>query len=382
MKKTHFLSLALIVSILLFSCQQDNIADEVVLNTKNQTSQNKNGHICLEKFPPSLKGKASKGSVLQQYIWTPGQTIRVKFLNGDSFLQQKVIQYASEWMNYANLKFAFVPAYEDADIKINFDSSNTSWSYYGNSSQSIAQNSASMNFGWFNASTPDSEFSRTTIHEFGHAIGMVHEHQQPNVDIPWNKPAVYAYFGGYPNFWNAQQVDNNIFNRFNSFETNSSGYDKASIMHYFFPDGLTTDGSTFTQNNVLSPTDKSFIGQVYPFSIGTTKSILYPNEILYANEYLTSPNGRFICIMQGDGNLVVYQDGFIPLWSSNTHGTPSDRCIMQGDGNLVLYSANFTPYWDIKWQSPGAYAVMQDDGNFVVYNNGVAIWSWMSGLLF
>jgi hypothetical protein len=381
MKKTHFLSLALMV-LMLWSCQQDNIIDETISNSNEQLTQNKNGHICLEKYPPSLTGKEQKGSVLKQYLWTSGQTIRVKFLNGDGFLQQKVIQFASEWMTHANLKFVFVPASENADIKINFDNSNASWSYYGNYCQNIAQNSASMNFGWFDSSTSDSEFSRTTIHEFGHAIGMVHEHQQPNVNIPWNKPAVYAYFGGSPNFWSTQMVDDNIFNRFSPAETNSSGYDKASIMHYFFPNGLTTDGSTFTQNDVLSPIDKSFIGQVYPFPVVTTKSILNANEALYANEYLTSPNGRFICIMQGDGNLVVYQDGFIPLWSSNTAGTPADRCIMQGDGNLVLYSASFSAYWSIGWQSPGAYVAMQDDGNLVVYNNGVAIWSWMSGLIF
>jgi hypothetical protein len=378
MKKSGLLSLALVL-LALWSCQQDSVLDDDVSKNSEQSVQEKNGHICLEKYPPSVQEAASKGSVLQQYIWTPSQTVRIKFLNGDGFLQQKVVQFASEWLMYANLKFLFVPVNENADIKINFDNSGASWSYYGNYCQNIPQNSASMNFGWFNSWTPDSEFSRTILHEFGHAIGMVHEHQQPYANIPWNRPAVYQYFGGSPNFWSNQQVDANIFNTFSPYETNSSNYDKYSIMHYFFPNGLTTDGSTFTQNEVLSPTDKSFIGQVYPFP--PVKSFLYPNEVLYVNQYLTSPNGRYICIMQGDGNLVIYQDNLIPLWSSNTHGTPVDRCIMQGDGNLVLYSANYTAYWSIGWQSPGAYLVMQDDGNLVVYNNSVAIWSWMSGLV-
>ena len=122
-----------------------------------------------------------------------------------------------------------------------------------------------MNFGWFNSYTPDYEFSRTIIHEFGHALGMVHEHQNPNVTIPWNRPAVYAYFGGAPNYWSNSQVDNNILNTFSPSQTNSGVYDKESIMHYFFPDGLTLDGSTFLQNNYLSDNDKSFIGQIYPY---------------------------------------------------------------------------------------------------------------------
>ncbi len=51
-----------------------------------------------------------------------------------------------------------------------------------------------MNFGWFDDSTPDNEFSRTVIHEFGHALGCVHEHSSPAATIPWNRDAVYAYY--------------------------------------------------------------------------------------------------------------------------------------------------------------------------------------------
>lgn len=379
MKKSIFLCVASVI-LTLWSCQKDDISDQTKTSI-NDPSLNKNdNHICLDKFPPSLNSQ-SKGSVLRQYIWTSGQTVRVKFLSGNSYLQNKVIQFASQWSSYANINFQFVGVNENSDIKINFDSSGASWSYYGNYCINIPQNQASMNFGWFNNSTPDAEFSRTIIHEFGHALGMVHEHQNPNVTIPWDRPAVYAYFGGAPNYWSTQQVDNNILNTFNPGETNSSSYDRASIMHYFFPNGLTTDGSTFTQNNVLSDMDKSFIGQIYPLPVVTTRSVLNTNEVLYANDFIVSPNGRYKCIMQGDGNLVVYQDNSVALWSSNTYGTNADRCIMQSDGNLVLYDGNFTAYWSIGVQSYGSYLVMQDDGNLVTYNNGVATWSWASGVL-
>jgi len=58
-----------------------------------------------------------------------------------------------------------------------------------------------MNFGWFDDNTSDSEFSRTVIHEFGHALGMIHEHQHPLAAIPWDKDKVYTYYAGYPNYW-------------------------------------------------------------------------------------------------------------------------------------------------------------------------------------
>ncbi len=261
--KKPILSLTLII-LTLMSCQKDDNLGETKSNLSEQSTNKNEGRICIEKFPPSYKSEKAQGSVLNQNKWAAGTYISVKFLNGDEFLHEKVRRFATEWSNFANIKFYFVGSSDNADIKINFDNSNSSWSYFGNYAQKIPQNQASMNFGWFNKSTPDAEFSRTIIHEFGHALCMVHEHQNPNVSIPWNKDAVYKYFSGAPNYWSKDKVDSNIFNTYSQNQTNSGNYDKASIMHYFFPDGLTTDGSTFTQNSVLSDNDKSFISQIYP----------------------------------------------------------------------------------------------------------------------
>lgn len=52
-----------------------------------------------------------------------------------------------------------------------------------------------MNFGWFTNYTSDTEFSRTIIYEFGHALGLHHEHQSPTANIQWNKEKVYEYYG-------------------------------------------------------------------------------------------------------------------------------------------------------------------------------------------
>ena len=50
-----------------------------------------------------------------------------------------------------------------------------------------------MNFGWFHDNSLENDFSATVTHEFGHAIGLIHEYRSPAGYIPWNKPAVYAY---------------------------------------------------------------------------------------------------------------------------------------------------------------------------------------------
>jgi len=44
---------------------------------------------------------------------------------------------------------------------------------------------------------------------------------------------------------------------------------------------------------------------------------------IYPGDSVTSPNGQFKLIMQGDGNLVEYGIGNQVLWASNTAGSPA-----------------------------------------------------------
>ena len=44
----------------------------------------------------------------------------------------------------------------------------------------------------------------TAAHEFGHAIGLAHEHQNPAGGIQWNEAVVIREMAGSPNFWDEQ----------------------------------------------------------------------------------------------------------------------------------------------------------------------------------
>jgi hypothetical protein len=100
------------------------------------------------------------------------------------------------------------------------------------------------------------------------------------------------------------------------------------------------------------------------------------NVSLTANQSLASCNGGFTLIMQGDGNLVLYQSG-TALWASNTVGSGADEAIMQGDGNFVLYTSSGSPVWASGTAgNAGAYLDVQNDGNVVIYSSsGSALWS-------
>jgi len=253
--------IALCLTLSLYSCKKEKPTETETLNQPESLSVNPLGDIkiCTER---TLDGTTPRGAVLKSTKWTPGTTIKVSLNGSTSAIRAKVIQYAREWEKYANIKFNFVTNDNTAKIRVSFVSGDGSWSYIGKSTPSTG---ATMNYGWLTASTADSEYSRVVIHEFGHALGMIHEHQHPLVSIPWDKPAVYAYYAAAPNYWSQADVDNNLFAKYSTTQTNYSAYDKFSIMHYSVPNELTIGDFEVGWNTVLSATDKSFIASVYPF---------------------------------------------------------------------------------------------------------------------
>jgi hypothetical protein len=95
--------------------------------------------------------------------------------------------------------------------------------------------------------------------------------------------------------------------------------------------------------------------------------VLAPDASLAVNGSVTSCNGRFSFVHQGDGNVVLY-DGGRPLWSTRTNGRATSTLAMQGDGNLVLYAPGLRPLWHTRTHgNAGARLSVQDDGNVVLY---------------
>ncbi|WP_412850770.1 M12 family metallopeptidase [Chryseobacterium sp. PMSZPI] len=260
------------ISIAMVSCNttNDNVGEkdqqeQTALNVNNPAGF-ENTQMCKDVYLPGEEynpGAASKGAVIKNQKWPNGSVITVGFMGGSDKVRSKVMQYAQEWSKYANITFKVIPTVTAAQIRISFDKQG-SYSYIGISALNRLSNQETMNFGWFNDSTTDTEFSRTATHEFGHALGMIHEHQNPVASIPWDKPKVYAYYAGAPNYWTKAQVDSNLFAKYSTTQTQYSAYDPKSIMHYSISKDLTTNGFSVGSNTVLSDTDKQFIATVYP----------------------------------------------------------------------------------------------------------------------
>ena len=105
---------------------------------------------------------------------------------------------------------------------------------------------------------------------------------------------------------------------------------------------------------------------------------MQPDEALYSGQSITSSNGQYTFIMQGDGNLVLYRnsDG-APLWNSGTWGNPGSYCILYADGELGIKTPDGSLIWYLPFMnSPGSYLIVQDDGNVVIYRpDGGVVWA-------
>jgi len=189
--------------------------------------------------------------------WMNGVTLRVMFMGGSAAKQRIAKDQAGWWAQVANLTFDFNND-PDAEIRVSFDESDGAWSYVGTDSRSIPLREPTMNLGFLDGGT--------AAHEFGHAIGLAHEHQNPAGGIKWNEPVVIAEAAKSPNFWDEETTRHNILSKYTADQIIGTDFDPDSIMLYFFPPEWTLNGIGTKANDVLSNLDKLFIAgeKMYP----------------------------------------------------------------------------------------------------------------------
>lgn len=189
--------------------------------------------------------------------WMNGSTLRVRFMGGTPAQQAVAREQAGWWTQVANLKLQFNNA-PDAEIRIAFDSSDGAWSFVGTECRGIPPNTPTMNLGFLDGGT--------SAHEFGHALGLAHEHQSPAGGIQWKEDVVIREMAKSPNFWDEATTRHNILRRYRADQVNGTAFDRDSIMLYFFPSEWTVNGVGTDANEVLSALDKQFIAgaKMYP----------------------------------------------------------------------------------------------------------------------
>jgi hypothetical protein len=204
----------------------------------------------IEELPTPIE---SKSGYTPRDIWRTGQTIRIRFLGGTADDQQTVRNAAAVWLTNINLRFDFINE-GVSDVRISFrDDGN--WSFRGTQALRINQREATLNI-----QTPN---EATALHELGHMLGLIHEHQQPSSLVCIDLAAAYKYYWDHDK-WNQRLVDAQL-KKFNQKQTNFCEYDSTSIMHYRLPDTITCRKIEYGEYSILSNEDRRVVRLIYPF---------------------------------------------------------------------------------------------------------------------
>lgn len=273
-------------------CTQRSLNEKLQGAARTQANKENPENARVVMRPLALAGPSGN-------MWANGRTLKVRFLDGSAALQARCIAQARQWCNHANIWLEFGNS-ASAEIRISFQADDGSWSYVGTDNLLVDDPEPTMNFGWLTDASSDEEIRRVVIHEFGHALGFIHEHQSPAASVPWDKPAVYAYYADFD--WSEADVDTNIFDKYAASTTRFTTFDPSSIMLYAIDESLTIGNYSVGWNTRLSRIDKLFTGTLYP-TVQPTVTIFEHGS--FGGSSLRLPPGRYDLADLAIGNDVL-----------------------------------------------------------------------------
>ncbi|CAM6108439.1 unnamed protein product [Calypogeia fissa] len=212
----------------------------------------------------------SRLAVARSKLWPNGSTLTIKFLDDDPTWQEEIVVCFRIWLRHANLRIKVVTE-GTADIRIEFNDRNEFSSYVGTDCQQIVdENAPTMSLDMRSVSQISQRYH--VLHEIGHALGCIHEHQSPAANFQWLEAVMYEFYQTIHG-WTRDDVYRNLIRPADD-GTIYSEFDKCSIMMYpILPGHAECGGEPFVvgQNFDLSPTDMTYFSSMYPHTSDTSE---------------------------------------------------------------------------------------------------------------
>lgn len=221
-------------------------------------------------------------------LWPNGTVLRIRFLNGSNEQQRHVatvLESCEGWTATANIQLQVLQddkpcrtSSRDAEVRIKFTSTITSFvREIGTESTFIRPSEPTMFLD-----DDDAFDTRMILHEFGHALGLHHEHQRCVKDIELNATEMAKHIT------DDERLHRDFMDKLEATRIDPLPYEPLSVLHYDlsrFGEGcfvskkpdqsrLWTRGDDF-----LTKKDRALMAFLYPLPAG---GIVKPREILGA----------------------------------------------------------------------------------------------------